>query len=633
MMKQAFIGACFLMAANVVGQTTDTLQLGEAQVTEFLVEADNTFKEERISADSLAQIGRLTLGEALRDYTGIFVKSYGGNGVATLSFRGTGASHTKVFWNNLDVGSPMLGLADLSTIPVNAFDELNVQYGFASLSDGSGALGGSLRLDNSANFQSGNSIQVQQMAGSFDRYQSSVKLNLGTKRFRSETQVYYYTAKNDFSYPDITQAGRPEKVMQNSAYQQEGAIQNFYYRLSGKKMLSLKAWYNHVDRELPPTIIGNMDTKDRLEDYSLSAVAEYNQEGEKSNLKVNSGLVKADNIFINGGSQKKDNNRFVSWQNNLRYQYRFSKKIESESGISYRYDMANSGKYEGQESRNHSSIFSNWQYHFSEKGGLSLLLREELINQTFSPLIGSIGAYQNLGTKSKVRVNVARNYRSPTLNDFYWDPGGNADLKPEQSWNLEAGYDYTVFKSGESRNYQKVAVTGFYNLVDDWIQWVPEANYTTPVNLKKVENAGVEIETNGSLKFGNWRLSNRVSYAYTHSTTVEVYGDENANGQLPYVPYHKVSGGLSLQLKKWELRYSQNYTSRYYTTAGNDVYMPSYTVANVSLLHKNLLKSDKHKLSAAFTVFNLFNYPYQILPYRPEPGINFSVQLNYQLGL
>lgn len=633
MMKQAFIGACLLMAGNVAGQTTDTLQLDEAQVTEFLVKADNTFKEERISADSLAQIGRLTLGEALRDYTGIFVKSYGGNGVATLSFRGTGASHTKVFWNNLDVGSPMLGLADLSTIPVNAFDELNVQYGFASLSDGSGALGGSLRLDNTANFQSGNSIQLQQMAGSFDRYQSSVKLNLGTKKFSSETQIYYYTAENDFSYPDITQADRPEKVMQNSAYQQEGVIQNFYYRLSGKKLLSLKAWYNHVDRELPPIIIGNMDTKDRLEDYSLSAVAEYNQEGEKSNLKVNSGLVKADNIFINGGSQKKDNNRFVSWQNNLRYQYRFSKKLESESGISYRYDVANSGKYEEQESRNHSSVFSNWQYHFSEKGGLSLLLREELINQTFSPLIGSIGAYQNLGTKSKVRVNVARNYRYPTLNDFYWNPGGNPDLKPEQSWNLEAGYDYVVFNSEESRNHQKVAVTGFYNLVDDWIQWVPEANYTTPVNLKKVENAGLEIETSGSLKFGNWRLSNRVSYACTHSTTVEVYGDENANGQLPYVPYHKVSGGLSLQLKKWELRYSQNYTSRYYTTAGNDVYMPSYTVANVSLLHKNLLKSDKHKLSAAFTVFNIFNYPYQVLPNRPEPGINFSVQLNYQLGL
>lgn len=633
MMKKAFIGACFLMAANVAGQTTDTLQLDEAQVTEFLVEADNTFKEERISADSLVQVGRLTLGEALRDYTGIFVKSYGGNGVATLSFRGTGASHTKVFWNNLDVGSPMLGLADLSTIPVNAFDELNVQYGFASLSDGSGALGGSLRLDNTANFQSGNSIQLQQMAGSFGRYQSGLKLNLGTQKFRSEIQVYYYTAENDFTYPDITQADRPEKMMQNSGYQQEGAIQNFYYRLSGKKLLSLKAWYNHVDRELPPTIIGNMDTKDRLEDYSLSAVAEYNQEGEKSNLKVNSGLVKADNIFINGGSQKKDNNRFVSWQNNLRYQYRFSKKIESESGISYRYDVANSGKYERQESRNHSSVFSNWQYHFSEKGGLSLLLREELINQTFSPLIGSIGAYQNLGTKSKIRVNVARNYRYPTLNDFYWDPGGNPDLKPEQSWNLEAGYDYTVFNSDESRNHQKVAVTGFYNLVDNWIQWVPEANYTTPVNLKKVENAGVEIETSGSLKFGNWRLINRVSYAYTHSTTVEVYGDENANGQLPYVPCHKVSGGLSLQLKKWELRYSQNYTGRYYTTAGNDVYMPSYTVANVSLLHKNLLKIDKHKLSAAFTVFNIFNYPYQVLPYRPEPGINFSVQLNYQLGL
>lgn len=633
MTKEAFIGIYFLMAGTLTGQLKDTLKLDEAQVTEYLVKTDNTFKEERISADSLAQIGRLTLGEALRDNTGIFVKSYGGNGVATLSFRGTGASHTKVYWNNLDIGSPMLGLPDLSTIPVNAFDELNVQYGFASLSDGSGALGGSLRLDNIANFQEKNSIQLQQMAGSFDQYQTNLKLNLGTKKFRSETQLYLYTAENDFTYLDITQVGHPERVMQNSAYQQQGAIQNFYYRLAGNKMLSLKTWYNHVDRELPPTIIGNMDTKDRLEDYSFSAVAEYNQAGKKSNLKVNSGIVKADNIFINGGSQKKDNNRFVSWQNNLRYQFRFSDKIEMENGISYRHDLANSGKYEKQESRNHTSVFSSWQYHFSKKGGLNLMLREELINQNFSPLIGSIGAYQNFGKKGKVRVNVARNYRYPTLNDFYWDPGGNPDLKPEQSWNLEAGYDYLIFTSNESQNHQKIAITGFYNLVDDWIQWVPQANFTTPVNLKKAENAGIEVETNGGLIFGNWRISNRLSYSYTHSTTVAVYGSDDASGQLPYVPFHKLSGGLSLQLKKWELRYSQNYTSRYYTTAGNDVYMPSYTVANLSLLHKNLLKSKKQKLNGAFTIFNLFNYPYQVLPYRPEPGINFSVQLNYQLGL
>ena len=633
MMKPAFIAFSLLMAGTVIGQVKDTLELDEAHITEFLIQADNTFKEQRISGDSLAQVGRLTLGEVLRDHTGIFVKSYGGNGVATLSFRGTGASHTKVFWNNLDIGSPMLGLADLSTIPVNAFDELNVQYGFASLSDGSGALGGSLRLDNTANFQAKNTIQLQQMAGSFDCYQTNVKLNLGTEKFRSETQLYYYTAENDFSYPDITRPDRPVEVMNNAAYQQEGAIQNFYYRLGSKKMLSLKAWYNHVDRELPSTIAGNLNTRDKLEDYSLSAIAEYNQQGRKSNLKVNSGLVKADNIFINRGSTKKNYNRFVSWQNNLRYQFQFSNKIESESGISYRHDVANSEKYGAKESRNHTSVFSNWKYSFSEKGGLSLLLREELINQTFSPLIGSLGAYHALGKSGKVRVNLARNYRFPTLNDFYWDPGGNPELKPEQSWNLEAGYDYSIFNFSENRNYQKVSLTGFYNLVDDWIQWVPEANYTTPTNLKKVENAGVEIETRGSLRWGNWRLSNQLSYAYTHSTTVEVYGEGEPSEQLPYVPYHKVAGGLSLQFKKWELRYSQNYTSRYYTTAGNDIYMPSYTVANISLLHKNLLKSKKHVLSAAFTVSNLFNYPYQILPYRPEPGINFSVQLNYQIGL
>ena len=80
--------------------TAQSEELEEVLVTDYEIRANTTFKEQQMDTDSLAEIGRLTLAEALQNHTGIFVKSYGGNGVASLSLRGTGASHTKVFWNN-----------------------------------------------------------------------------------------------------------------------------------------------------------------------------------------------------------------------------------------------------------------------------------------------------------------------------------------------------------------------------------------------------------------------------------------------------------------------------------------------------------------------------------------------------
>jgi len=222
----------WLTTYSVSGQIKDTVILGETDVTDYRIKANRTFKEHLILTDSLSKTGRLTLAEALSQSTSIFVKTYGGNGVANLALRGTGASHTNVYWNNLDIGSPGLGQTDFSTLPIDAFDRIQLQYGFASLSGGSGGLGGSIRLSNKPDFSGKTKLSLSQMAGSFGQYQSTLHISAGGQRLRSQTELYYYTSKNNFSYPDITEKGWPEKKLQNSEYDQIGGYQNFYYRLA-----------------------------------------------------------------------------------------------------------------------------------------------------------------------------------------------------------------------------------------------------------------------------------------------------------------------------------------------------------------------------------------------------------------
>ena len=60
------------------------------------------------------------------------------------------------------------------------------------------------------------------------------------------------------------------------------------------------------------------------------------------------------------------------------------------------------------------------------------------------PLIYSLDA-RYLFTKSlSLRGAYSTNYRLPTFNDLYWEPGGNPELKPEFSSSGEIGLDFQL---------------------------------------------------------------------------------------------------------------------------------------------------------------------------------------------
>lgn len=613
--------------ADTAKQPSEILE--EVSVSDYRITADASFKSQNLRVDSLNQTGRQTLAEILRNTTPVFVKSYGGNGIATLSLRGTGASHTAVFWNNLELNSPMLGLSDLSTIPAAAFNSAELQYGFASISDGSGALGGSLRLNSQPDYSKKLKLNLGQFIGSFGQRQTTLGAEGRLGKLYSQTQLYHFQAENNFSFPDITEGGFPEKEMRNNSFQQQGLLQNLYYRIDANKLLSLKAWYNEVERKLPPPITGNLNQFDQLQDRSLATVLQYQQKLKKSRLLINSGLHHANNIFINGSDSSSNNNRFLSWQNNLRLEYNFSEKLSSESGLGFDLERAQSLAYADEAKRTRLSLFSNWNYRITEKLLATAMLREERVDEQWSPPIASLGVVYQLTEKQKARANVAHNFRFASLNDLYWSPGGNLNLRPERSWNFELGYE---IKGNSKAAFQyQYGIAVFHNLIDNWIQWAPAGNYWSPQNLKSVQNTGVEIDWQSNFSWLGINWKQQFNYAYTRSQTIELYDFEakGLNNQLPYVPLHSLSGGLSAGYEKWEVRYQQNFSGRYFTSADNQTYMPAYTVSQLSFLNKNLLKHKQHGLSLAFNINNLCDMPYQILPYRPEPGINYSVQLTY----
>ncbi len=63
--------------------------------------------------------------------------------------------HTAILWNGFNIQNAMLGQTDLSLLPAVFFDEVEIEYGGSSAVWGSGAVAGSIHLNNRAGFGRG----------------------------------------------------------------------------------------------------------------------------------------------------------------------------------------------------------------------------------------------------------------------------------------------------------------------------------------------------------------------------------------------------------------------------------------------------------------------------------------------
>ena len=85
----------------------------------------------------------------------------------------------------------------------------------------------------------------------------------------------------------------------------------------------------------------------------------------------------------------------------------------------------------------------------------------------------SAGMVFNLWRKVlQVKGNVAYNYRFPGMNDLYWRPGGNPEVKPEDGYSYDASVAYRKqLCRGLSLDAE---VSGYLMYIDNWILWLPK---------------------------------------------------------------------------------------------------------------------------------------------------------------
>ena len=621
-----FITLFFVSFTINAQNLNDTLVLPEFEIkTNFIID-NHGFK--RVKMDSSLFIPNLNadLSTLISQHSSIFIKSYGNGTLATPSFRGTSAQHTQVEWNGINLNSPMLGQMDFSQVPVAQFDGLEILYGAAGISRTSGAFGGVIDLITMPDWNNRFYAFLAQGVASFDNYITNMNVEFGSKTFQSHTKCNYTSALNNFPYTD--NAGNITE-QQKAAYSQFGFSQELFWKIKDKHLLSAKIWYSQDDRNVPPTT-QNFDSLkvETIKDKALRAVVEYKYIKPGWNLLVRSALNDQFMNYSNSSLEIKSSHQSYTWMNQIRFSYGLIRNLTIKPGVDFTYDWVNSDDYEGIKIRTTTCFFTEITYSFTNRIKSSLVLREDLIDGKFSPLIPACGIEYNPFNKINLAFssNVSRNFRSPTLNELYWEPYGNPDLNPEMNYSFEAGSTYH-YSTKNNIFYIEANFAGYYSWIYNMITWSPlsgSGGLFQPENIDKIYARGLELGLNINMLAFGFIIGTKNNFNFCRSTYEKANSsyDNKLGKQQFYIPVHTFNSTFSMERWKFYFIYNFAYTGDRFTGKDNLSLMPAFNISNISF-GKNI-QVKYFILSLQIDINNLFNLDYQSVASRPMPGINYA---------
>ncbi len=573
------------------------------------------------------------LGELLMRQTGIYFKQYGGGMLSTPSFRGTGASHTAILWNGININSLSLGQSDFSSFLVGNFQNIEIQSGGNSALYGSDALGGSIHLGSEVDFSSKKIIQISQQFGSFGQRMTNLQTIFGTKKIESKTNFYQQKSLNNFSFSNRTTKGFPIETQNNAGYQTTGFQQELNIRLTPQKYISFKSWYQQRHLEIQPTMNANEDKNSYTHQFesNLRLVMDFVNVNQNRNILLK--LAYIDDKFTYQSSSQTNTKRGI-FQG--KYETNITSKLSLQTGINaiFIHTEVDSYAQNYQEFRNDIFALLHYQYHKNFK--LSLNIRQAFINQISAPFSPSLGFEYQSNTKQKIFISglISRNFRFPTLNDRYWNPGGNINLRPENSWSSEVSIS-TLYQSNTKKWAIKPKITAYKMWVNDWILWQNIGNLWTPQNLRKVQSSGLENEIDIVYQHKKINFSLKLGYHFTKSINIENENTINPQfnlKQLPYTPFHRFFSQFNIQTKNSSIGLNAHYTGVRFENLDNrnDILgaVPAFFLVNFNCHHN--FQYRKNNFGISFKINNLLNESYQNYLFRAMQGRNYQISLNYK---
>ena len=704
------MAAALTAAAYAAPQSPE--ENGTVELEEFVLTARRPMQDigvQKTTFDSIAlkENIALSMADVLTFNSSVFVKNAGRATLSTVAFRGTSPSHTNVSWNGMRINSPMLGMTDFSTIPSFFVDKASLLHGTSSVSESGGGLGGAVSLATAPELDKGLGLNYVQGIGSYSTFDEFLKVSYSRRHWALTTRAVYSSSANDYTYinrdkklniydddHNIIGQYHPKEKNRSGSFRDFHILQEAYYDTRKGDRFMINLWYSSSNREIPmlSTDYGEERGIDnRQRENTLRSVAGWRHGRSTWNVDIRAGYIHTwlgydyrreltqDMWSTMTRSRSLVNTFFGNATANFfpsdRWLFTASLTANHHNVRSTDRQIITGGSVEdiGYHKRRlelSGALTARWQP--ADGVGLSATVREESYGSHASAPIPAffadwkaVNAYSGktlLGLT--VKASASRNYRYPTLNDLYFMPGGNPDLRDERGWTYDCGF---AFEASRSRLFSAgLSATWFDSHIDDWIIWLPTIKgFFSPRNVKSVHAYGIELKGDASYTpWTDWKFDLNASYSWTPSVNVGEKmsdADKSIGKQLPYIPRHSASASLRAAWRSWGLTYKWMYYSERFTMTSNASTLtgnlPAYSISNITLektfRFPRLSLRQPHSADQAaspgrpaslgqphcaedaspkspltlqlkLAVNNIFNADYLSVLSRPMPGTNFE---------
>lgn len=557
---------------------------------------------EVITAKDIERSQAQDLSEVLSKLASVTISDYGGIGATkTVKMRGSTAAQVLVMVDGRPLNSPRDGQTELSAIPLDNIERIEVMRGPASSLYGAGAMGGTIHIITKNPPKKGQRTQLTSGFGTFRTYSERLVHGLGADGFGYLVSAGYLSsqghrdnsefASKDFNakftcapneYNSIAiqagfyknRSGTPGSVINADADDKQRALKNFIdlswkFAPDDKTGFSAKVYENY----------------ERLEFIENSAGSIFDIENDKA--------IHATSV------------RGLDLQAHRRFCDTYSALV----GFNYVTNLNDSTSSAKHEYLVRAFYAENKLDFFDERLRFSLDARADDYSNFGTELNPSFSVLYSPFEGLRARGLISRSFRAPTFNDLFWpDQGwakGNPNLKPEKGVTKEIGAEADLSKA------LTCGITYYRSTYDDLINWAEEGFVWQPMNVDSAVIDGVE--SRNTLRLADaWTVE--IDYAFVRAK------DEKTGKYLIYQPKHKVDAALRCNdLLGFSFALRGQFTDKRFHNAANNTKVKRFAVAGIDISRKIAAG-----IESFLSIDNLLNRKYQTVKDYPMPGFSLT---------
>ena len=655
----------------------DSLQ----HVREIVVVSKPAMREvvpsQKLNGEMLEKLNTHSVADALRYFSGIQLKDYGGvGGIKTVNIRSMGTHHLGISYDGIQLGNAQNGQIDLGQFSLDNVEEITLYNGqksaiFQPASDFGHAGAIYIRTkepefmrsqESGARSQENTHIKFKTQYGSSDMFRVSTlweqKLS---ETLSSSVSAGFLTASGKYKfryerrYPNGETAWDTTAVRQNGDIHAERIEANLFGRLY-QGSWQVKGYLYNSARGIPGAIVNNVWRRgERQQDLNTFVQAAFDKNvGDGFSTRwlakyayYNTHYVNKDTTQLPVDNRYKQQEIYLStanvlellpnWSASLSYDFKWNKlnadtyNFAFPTRVSNLVSLATAVDYKHLKAQ--GSILASFINDKTHRRGEFAGMDTDKSLTKLTPAL-FVNIYPFRGTFFSLRAYVKKSFRMPTFNDLYYTDHGNANLVPESALQYDAGFALNKhFEHGIIR-HAEMHFDAYYNTVHDKIVAYPKGQQFrwTMLNLGKVHIKGIDVEAEADCSVGcGVTATLRAQYTYQDARDVTDPNDSYYKHQIPYIPWHSGSAILGLNYKNWDLNYSFIYAGERYDEQENILYnhMEPWYTSDLSLRYQFLLRHTKCIVQA--DVNNVLDQDYEVIVNYPMPGRNYALTLSVEI--